>query len=53
MRPGPLVYAVACGIAVLYVLAANIRGYVPFTTALGASSTGGPRFTGTAGHFHK
>jgi hypothetical protein len=53
MKPGPLLYAVACVIAVLYVLVANVRGYVPFTTALGASSGGGARSSGTAGHFHK
>jgi hypothetical protein len=43
-------------VAVLYVLFANMRGYVPFNTAAARSAgNGGAHFYsgGTAGHFHK
>jgi hypothetical protein len=54
MKPGPLAYAVACSVAVLYVLIANMRGYVPFTPALGRSAGSGVGGHGsTAGYFHK
>jgi hypothetical protein len=51
MKPGPLVYAVACSVAVLYVLIANMRGYVPLTSTSAAGRSSG--VGGTAGHFHK
>lgn len=61
MKPGALIYAVVCGVAVLYVLIANMRGYVPFVSNAAASSRGGSGggshyyggSGGTAGHFHK
>jgi hypothetical protein len=55
MKPGPLIYAVACSVAVLYVLIANIHGYVPFasTAAASRSNGAGGHAGGTAGHFHK
>ena len=54
MKPGPLFYSVFCGIAVLYVLIANMRGYVPFATTSAASRSGSGGYVGgTAGHFHK
>lgn len=63
MKPGSLIYAVVCGVAVLYVLIANMRGYVPFVSNAAASSRGGSGGSahyyggnggsGTAGHFHK
>jgi hypothetical protein len=55
MKPGPLIYAVACSVAVLYVLIANVRGYVPFTSTSAASrsSGAGGHAGGTAGYFHK
>ena len=55
MKPGPLIYAVACSVAVLYVLIANMHGYVPFasTAAASRSNGAGVHAGGTAGHFHK
>lgn len=59
MKPGPLIYAVACAVAVLYVLIANMRGFVPFVTSAAAGTRGGGGSahyyggSGTAGHFHK
>ena len=60
MKPGSLIYAVFCAVAVLYVLIANMRGYLPFVSNAAASSRGGSGSAhyyggsgGTAGHFHK
>lgn len=58
MKPGRLVYAVVCVVSVLYVLIANLRGYVPFASTsaatAGSRSSGGHYYGGgTAGHFHK
>jgi hypothetical protein len=56
MKPGTLIYAVACTVSVIYVLFANMHGYVPFSPAAAANrSSGGAggHAGGTAGHFHK
>ena len=54
MKPGSLVYMLVCAFTVVYVYAANARGFVPFTssgTRTATSGSGG--HTGTAGYFHK
>lgn len=49
MKPGTLIYAVACVLALSYLAFANARGYVPFASAIAHAARG----VGTAGHFHK
>ena len=49
MRPGTLIYAVACALALSYLAFANTRGYVPFASAIAHAARG----AATAGHFHK
>jgi hypothetical protein len=49
MRPGPILYAAACLLALSYLTFANMRGYVPFAASVSHSIDRGA----TAGHFHK
>jgi hypothetical protein len=55
MKPGRLIYTLVCGITLLYVVVANARGFVPFTSSMGrgGSSSGYGGHSGTAGFFHK
>jgi len=56
MKPGTIVYALVCGVTVLYVMMANARGFVPFNTSMsstGRSGSGSGAHSGTAGFFHK
>jgi hypothetical protein len=48
MKPGPLLYAAVCALALVYLLYTNLHGYVPFA-ANAASAVRGA----TAGRFHK
>jgi len=49
MRPGTLIYAAVCVVALTYLVYANMRGYVPFTANAASASRG----ASTARHFHK
>jgi hypothetical protein len=54
MKPGPIVYALVCGVTVFYVMMANAWGIVPFNSSMGRAGSGGSGgHTGTAGYFHK
>ena len=54
MKPGTIVYALVCAVTVLYMMMANARGFVPFTSSMGRASSGGSGgHSGTAGFFHK
>lgn len=48
MKPGTLLYAVACVLALSYLTYANTRGYIPFSSTVSHAARGA-----TAGHFHK
>jgi hypothetical protein len=48
MKPGTILYAIACLFALSYLAFANVRGYVPFAANVTHAARGA-----TAGHFHK
>ena len=54
MKLGPITYILVCAATVAYVVVANARGFVPFTSSLGRAGSGSSGVhSGTAGFFHK
>ena len=48
MKPGPILYAFVCLLALAYLASANVRGYIPFVANAASAARGT-----TASHFHK